>query len=79
MKKIAFLIVAGALSCGAFALDITVSNEYWCTWGYVNAATNSACAESSSLVIDTKSLDLVVSAVPDSFDTHGCGCVIIVR
>ena len=35
-------IVSGLCLCAAavplFALDTTLSNEFWCTWGYVNAS-----------------------------------------
>lgn len=35
MKLTAVAIFMTCLT--AFALDTTTSNEYWCTWGYVNS------------------------------------------
>ena len=38
MKKSVFATVAvSALPLVAAAFDTTVSNEFWCTWGYANA------------------------------------------
>ena len=36
-KSVFATIVAAALPLVAAALDTTVSNEFWCTWGYANA------------------------------------------
>ncbi len=47
MKRSLLMAVAVAGALGLYALDNTLSNEFWCTWGYVNAApavTNKAFA-----------------------------------
>ena len=47
MKRSLLMAAVAAGALGLQALDNTLSNEFWCTWGYTNAApvaTNAAFA-----------------------------------
>ena len=47
MKRCLLTVAVAAGALGLQALDNTLSNEFWCTWGYTNAApfvTNGAFA-----------------------------------
>jgi len=77
MRLLTFLsVVAAACCCAAF--DNTISNEYWCTWGYVNATTN---AQSGTTAVAVASVlpDVELSSVPAEFSTFPDGFMILVR
>ena len=38
MKKLLLSLAVAGMATGLFALDNTLSNEFWCTYGYVNPA-----------------------------------------
>ncbi len=80
MKKTLFAVCAAVLSIGAaFALDTTVSNDFWCTWNYPNG--DSAVSEASS-VASSPLNSRVATALPSNtieiFSSHPAGCVILI-
>lgn len=74
-------IGAAVLSISAaFALDTTVSNDFWCTWNYPNrdsAVSTASAAASSSL--NSRVATALPSNTIEIFSSHPRGCVIIVR
>lgn len=77
--KVFLFVLCMAATGGLSALDTSVSNEFWCTWNYVNASTNTAAAVSSQLEIDTKTSDCRLVEPSDDFDTRPCGAMIVIR
>ena len=74
-------IGAAVLStCAAFALDTTVSNDFWCTWNYPNgdSAVSEASAAASS-PLNSRVATALPSNTIEIFSSHPRGCVIIVR
>ena len=79
-SKILFCTAAIVIAGAASALDTTVSNEFWCTWGYVNS---SVAASDAAAVSSTPLNSRVVTAVeiddPDAFSSFPVGTVLVVR
>ena len=59
LPMIAVVTLALGVARTGFSLDNTQSNDYWCTWGYVNVAP--VPVESSEMDVDCFS----ASAAPD--------------
>ena len=79
MKRIAaFLMVAG-VACAAYALDNTVSNAFWCTWGYVNGTTNVQTSTAVSVAVAKCRTDVAYSDVPAKFSTYSIGMTFTLR
>ena len=75
-KTIAVLAFAATGLCGAF--DNTISNGFWCTWGYRNAATN-AISGTAAVFLAPSEPDVAHSAMPARFSTYPPGCIISIR
>ena len=81
MKKAKSIAFAAVLLAGAaFALDTTVSNDFWCTWNYPNR--DSAVAQASASA--SSPLDSLVSTTLPSdpiavFSSYSAGALIIIR
>ena len=73
-------VCAVAATCAAFALDTTVSNDFWCTWNYPNgdSAVSEASAAASS-PLNSRVATALPSNTIEIFSSHPFGCVIIVR
>lgn len=83
-RMLACLSVVVSLSCAA--LDNTISNDFWCTWGYVNGAVNvndsSVIAGSGIMAtaFDSTFGPCVVAVSPlDWFSTYPYGLLLILK
>ena len=73
-------IGAAVLStCAAFALDTTVSNDFWCTWNYPNgdSAVSTASAAASS-PLNSRVATALPSNTIEIFNSQPAGCVILI-
>lgn len=78
MKKMLAFLMATGMIAAAYALDNTVSNSFWCTWGYVNGTTNAQSGVASVAVAKCRT-DVAVSGSPEKFSTFPIGLVFSVR
>ena len=77
LRSVAACLCVLFAAATALALDNTVSNDFWCTWNYVNPSTNVAAAVGS--VADTFISNSRASSVLDVFSSEKLGLWIIVR
>ena len=78
MKKMLAFLMATGMVVAAYALDNTVSNSFWCTWGYVNGTTNAQSGVSSVAVAKCRT-DVAVSGSPAKFSTYPIGTAFTLR
>lgn len=78
LTRIAICVGLLMVASVALALDNTVSNEFWCTWGYVNPSPSlePSCAIEN---FDSSVLARVKSAVMEFFSSIPSGIVLLVR
>ena len=76
MKRLLFVFGFTVAAVGAVrALDNTISDDYWNTTGYANAATSTVSAATAS-VFDSRIETARESAAIEKFDTRPVGLVI---
>jgi len=92
---ISCLMIAAAIGWAphAVALDTSVSNDFWCTWGYVNPSPNTraavaetevdsyvgSCQKGTAGDVDTRLGNRVDVVLAKTFSSTPAGVCIIVR
>jgi hypothetical protein len=79
MKRIAAFLIAAGVACAACALDNTVSNAFWCTWGYVNGTTNVQTSAAVAVAVAKCRTDVAYSDAPAKFSTYPIGTAFTLR
>ncbi len=79
MKRIAAFLMATGVACAAYALDNTVSNAFWCTWGYVNGTTNVQTSAAVAVAVAKCRTDVAYSDAPTKFSTYPIGTAFTLR
>lgn len=77
LKTLSAGLVAACAVLSAAALDNTVSNDFWCTWNYVNPSPGVASADGA--LADTFVSNSRASDVLDAFSSEKLGLWLIVR
>ena len=79
LKTLSAGLIAACAAFSASALDNTVSNDFWCTWNYVNPSTNEKESTVASF-FDTFLSNEMESDVLQRFSSEKpAGFVLVVR
>ena len=79
LKTLSVGLVAACAAFSALALDHTVSNDFWCTWNYVNPSPNTAVSAAGS-IFDTFISNEMESNVIQRFSSEKpSGFIFVIR
>lgn len=78
MKILSTAILVLVAAVAAYALDDTISNDYWNTTGYVNVLTSTAAAATTA-AFDSRVEGSRASAAVLKFDTRPIGTIVILH
>ena len=79
LRSVVACLCALLASMTALALDHTVSNDFWCTWNYVNPSPNTAVSAAGS-IFDTFISNEMESNVIQRFSSEKpAGFVLVIR
>lgn len=79
LKTLSAGLVAACAAFSALALDHTVSNDFWCTWNYVNPSPNIAVSAAGS-IFDTFISNEMESNVIQRFSSEKpSGFIFVIR
>ena len=79
LKTLSVGLVAACAAFSALALDNTVSNDFWCTWNYVNPSPNTAVSAAGS-IFDTFIANEMESNVIQRFSSEKpSGFILVIR
>ena len=79
LKTLSVGLVAACAAFSAAALDHTVSNDFWCTWNYVNPSPNTAVSAVGS-IFDTFISNEMESNVLERFSSEKpAGFILVIR
>ena len=79
LRSVAVCLSALFASVTALALDNTVSNDFWCTWNYVNPSPNTAVSAAGS-IFDTFISNEMESNVIQRFSSEKpSGFIFVIR
>ena len=77
LRSVAVCLSALFASMTALALDNTVSNDFWCTWNYVNPSPNTAVSAVGS-IFDTFISNEMESNVLQRFSSEKLGFILVI-
>ena len=79
LKTLSAGLFAACAAFSALALDHTVSNDFWCTWNYVNPSPNTAVSAAGS-IFDTFISNEMESNVIQRFSSEKpSGFILVIR
>ena len=79
LKTLSAGLIAACAAFSASALDNTVSNDFWCTWNYVNPSPNIAVSAAGS-IFDTFISNEMESNVLQRFSSEKpSGFIFVIR
>ena len=79
LKTLSAGLIAACAAFSVLALDNTVSNDFWCTWNYVNPSPNTAVSAVGS-IFDTFISNEMESNVLERFSSEKpAGFILVIR